>query len=76
MANEVFTKATSRKMRQLLRLSVLEGTGKAAAARGYLVGGKTGSAEKEALMGMTKTCWSHRLLAFSQLSNLAMQYSP
>ncbi|MBE89521.1 MAG: penicillin-binding protein [Rhodospirillaceae bacterium] len=50
----VFTEATSRKMRQLLRLSVLEGTGKAAAARGYLVGGKTGSAEKRAVNGYDK----------------------
>jgi cell division protein FtsI (penicillin-binding protein 3) len=50
----VFTAATSKKMRQLLRLSVLEGTGKAAAAQGYLVGGKTGSAEKRGAGGYDK----------------------
>ena len=50
----IFTAATSKKMRRLLRLSVLEGTGKAAAAQGYLVGGKTGSAEKRGSGGYDK----------------------
>ena len=37
---------TSRNMRKLLRLVVTNGTGKKARAPGYLVGGKTGTAEK------------------------------
>lgn len=42
----VFTEETSRRMRGLLRLVVLAGTGKKADAPGYRVGGKTGTAEK------------------------------
>ena len=41
----VFSQATSDRMRQLLRLIVLQGTGKKAEAIGYRVGGKTGTAE-------------------------------
>ncbi len=42
----VFTEQTSARMRQLLRLIVSDGTGSRADAPGYLVGGKTGSAER------------------------------
>ena len=42
----VFSAATSARMRQLLRMIVSEGTGRSAAAKGFRVGGKTGSAEK------------------------------
>ncbi len=42
----VFQASTSARMRQLLRLIVVDGTGKSAGAAGYRVGGKTGSAEK------------------------------
>ncbi len=42
----VISQQTSEDMRRLLRLVVEHGTGKFAAAPGYLVGGKTGTAEK------------------------------
>jgi cell division protein FtsI (penicillin-binding protein 3) len=42
----VVSQETSDNMRKLLRLVVAKGTGKKAAAPGYLVGGKTGTAEK------------------------------
>ncbi|MBI4184754.1 MAG: penicillin-binding protein 2 [Proteobacteria bacterium] len=45
-AVRVIRKETSDTMRRLMRLVVTRGTGKAADVPGYLVGGKTGSAEK------------------------------
>jgi cell division protein FtsI (penicillin-binding protein 3) len=42
----VFTADTSYRMRSLLRLVVLKGTGKNANAAGYRVGGQTGTAQK------------------------------
>jgi len=42
----VVSPRTSAEMRKLFRLVVAEGTGKSADAKGYLVGGKTGTAEK------------------------------
>jgi len=42
----VISAATSEKIRRLMRLVVENGTGKNAAAKGMLVGGKTGTAEK------------------------------
>ena len=42
----VFTEAASRQMRSLMRLVVLDGTGRKADAPGYRLGGKTGTAEK------------------------------
>jgi cell division protein FtsI (penicillin-binding protein 3) len=42
----IFTADTSYRMRSLLRLVVMKGTGKKADAPGYRVGGKTGTAQK------------------------------
>lgn len=44
---QVISKETSDKMRQLMRLVVANGTGRKAEAKGYVVGGKTGTAEKQ-----------------------------
>ncbi len=44
--DRVFSAATSRKMRGLMRLVVRHGTGRNAEVAGYKVGGKTGTAEK------------------------------
>lgn len=46
LGEEVLKPATSKAMRQLMRLVVVDGTGRNADAKGYLVGGKTGTAEK------------------------------
>lgn len=51
----VFKESTSSRMRQLLRMISLYGTGKSADAAGYRVGGKTGSAEKARAGGYNKT---------------------
>ncbi len=50
----VFSAATSARMRQLLRMIVVDGTGKQADAEGYRVGGKTGTAEKPSYGGYNK----------------------
>jgi cell division protein FtsI (penicillin-binding protein 3) len=44
--DRVISQKTSENMRRLMRLVVEQGTGKEAATPGYLVGGKTGTAEK------------------------------
>ena len=46
LGQQVLSAQTSEDMRRLLRLVVEHGTGKLANAPGYLVGGKTGTAEK------------------------------
>ncbi len=46
VGERVMSARTSTAMRRLMRLVVEQGTGKQAAAPGYLVGGKTGTAEK------------------------------
>jgi len=51
----VFKESTSSRMRQMLRMISLYGTGRSADAKGYRVGGKTGSAEKATAGGYNKT---------------------
>ena len=50
----VISPETSHRMRQLLRLVVTEGTGGKADVDGYLVGGKTGTAEKAGVGGYNR----------------------
>jgi len=47
----VFKQRTSEEIRKLMRLTVENGTGRNAEAEGYMVGGKTGTAEKPAAKG-------------------------
>lgn len=50
----IISPEVSHRMRQLLRLTVSEGTGKSADVDGYLVGGKTGTAEKPGAGGYNR----------------------
>lgn len=47
VGTRVLSEQTSKQMRDLMRLVVTRGTGSKAAAPGFLVGGKTGTAEKQ-----------------------------
>jgi cell division protein FtsI (penicillin-binding protein 3) len=51
----VFKASTSARIRQLLRMIVVYGTGKKANAPGFRVGGKTGSAEKPGVGGYRRS---------------------
>ncbi len=51
----VFKAATSAKMRQMLRMIVVYGTGRKADAPGFRIGGKTGSAEKPGVGGYRRS---------------------
>jgi cell division protein FtsI (penicillin-binding protein 3) len=46
VGKKVFSEHTSEEMRKLFRLVVTKGTGRKAGVNGYLVGGKTGTANK------------------------------
>ncbi len=48
---KVISKATSKKVRQLMYLTVEQGTGSKAANTGYFIGGKTGTAQKNTAEG-------------------------
>jgi len=50
-SQQVIKPVTSQEMRQLMRMVVTEGTGGMADVPGYLVGGKTGTAEKNGVGG-------------------------
>ncbi len=50
----VYSEATSRQLRQMLRMVVVEGTGRKGEAPGFRVGGKTGTAEKTSSGGYSR----------------------
>lgn len=54
VGTRVITRETSRKMRELMRMVVEDGTGKNADVPGYLVGGKTGTADKAVARGYSE----------------------
>lgn len=54
LGTRVFAQSTSDRMRQLLRMIVLDGTGRKADVEGLRVGGKTGTAEKPSAGGYAK----------------------
>lgn len=54
VGERVVSERTSRAVRQLMRLNVVEGTGRKADVPGYLVGGKTGTAEKVGAQGYNR----------------------
>ncbi|MGD1879385.1 MAG: peptidoglycan D,D-transpeptidase FtsI family protein [Kiloniellaceae bacterium] len=51
---QVISAKTSEQMRQLMRLVVAKGTGRKADAKGFMVGGKTGTADKPAGRGYAR----------------------
>jgi cell division protein FtsI (penicillin-binding protein 3) len=55
VGRQVFKPSTSARMRQLLRMIVVDGTGKQADAPGFRVGGKTGSAEMPGVGGYNRS---------------------
>lgn len=55
LVTRVLSEETSNIMRKLMRMTVVHGSGKKAEAKGYLVGGKTGSAEKSKRGGYSKS---------------------
>jgi cell division protein FtsI (penicillin-binding protein 3) len=50
----VYSESTSHRMRQMLRMIVLKGTGRKGEAKGFRVGGKTGTAEKTSSGGYSR----------------------
>jgi cell division protein FtsI (penicillin-binding protein 3) len=54
VGNRVITRETSRRVRELMRMVVEDGTGKNADVPGYLVGGKTGTADKAVVHGYSE----------------------
>ena len=54
MGRQVVATETSNKIRNLMRLVVSKGTGRKANIQGYLIGGKTGTAEKVSSSGYSK----------------------
>ena len=69
----VLSAETSHRMRQLLRLNVSEGTGSKADVAGYLVGGKTGTAEKPGSGGYNRNKLISSFLGFFPMD--APQYA-
>ena len=60
----VVSEKTSHRMKQLLRLAVTQGTGGNADVEGYLVGGKTGTAEKPSAGGYNRNKLISSFLGF------------
>jgi cell division protein FtsI (penicillin-binding protein 3) len=65
----VVSEKTAHRMRQLMRLVVTDGTGSKADVKGYNVGGKTGTAEKDSAGGYEKNKLRSSFLGFFPSEN-------
>ena len=73
-AEKVISEETSDYMRRIYRLTVEKGTGRRADAEGFLVGGKTGSAEKVSGKGYHKSEKLSSFLGVFQCTTLNIQF--
>lgn len=69
VVRKVFEDDTSRRVRQYMEAVVTKGTGKGAQIKGYIIGGKTGTAQKSGLKGYDNRKYFSSFIAFFPVDN-------